>query len=88
MVRLLVGNKCDLEDNREVTLEEGKALADSYGIEFLEASAKDTININDAFVKMAKGIVAKMHKTVEKSDEELHITEVNKNRKKEKSGCC
>ena len=83
-----MGNKCDLEDNREVTTEEGRALAESYGIDFLETSAKDTININDSFVKMAKGIIGKMHKVVEKSDEEVHITEITKNRKKEKSKCC
>ena len=86
-MRIIVGNKCDLEDNREVTTEEGKALAESYGVEFLEASAKDTININDSFIRMAKGIIGKMH-FVEKANEEVHITEVTRGKKKEKSKCC
>lgn len=40
--KLLVGNKCDLESKKVVTYDEGKELADSYGIKFLEASAKSS----------------------------------------------
>ena len=35
VVRVLVGNKVDLESKREVTTEEGKELADSLNIRFL-----------------------------------------------------
>ena len=88
VIKILVGNKCDLEDNREVTIDEGKALAESYGIEFIESSAKDTININDTFIKMAKEIIGKMHKVVEKPDQDVHITEITRNRKTDNSKCC
>lgn len=54
--RLLVGNKADIEDKRQVSFEEGKELADSLGITFLETSAKTSQNVETSFVKMAKEI--------------------------------
>lgn len=44
-MKLLVGNKSDLESNRQVKTEEGKTLAESLGIKFLETSAKDAVNV-------------------------------------------
>eukprot|EP01110_Echinostelium_bisporum_P012116 TRINITY_DN6366_c0_g1_i2.p1 TRINITY_DN6366_c0_g1~~TRINITY_DN6366_c0_g1_i2.p1 ORF type:complete len:182 (-),score=40.57 TRINITY_DN6366_c0_g1_i2:143-652(-) len=48
---VLVGNKCDLEDQREVTTQEGKDLAKSYGPTtiFCEASAKTRTKIEEIF---------------------------------------
>ena len=42
---ILVGNKCDMEDERVISFERGKHLADSLGLEFFETSAKDNINV-------------------------------------------
>ncbi len=42
MVKLLVGNKCDLEGSRAVTYDEGKEFADSLTIKFIETSAKNS----------------------------------------------
>ena len=52
---LLLGNKCDLEEHRKVTKEQGAALAEKYGIlHFAECSAKwYTPNIDCAFGEMA-----------------------------------
>jgi len=57
--KLLVGNKCDLED-REVSKEEGKAFAESKGIPFLETSAKVGTFVDTAFLMMAHEIKTKM----------------------------
>lgn len=46
---VIVGNKADLETQREVTTAEGQALADSFGAAFIETSAKDNKNVNKAF---------------------------------------
>ena len=43
--KILVGNKSDLIDKRQVSKEKGKQLADSYGIPFIETSAKSNENI-------------------------------------------
>lgn len=50
---VLVGNKCDLEDERVVGKDQGIALARSFNCAFMETSAKAKINVND--VSMAQG---------------------------------
>ncbi|KAK3743345.1 hypothetical protein RRG08_061281 [Elysia crispata] len=55
VVQLLVGNKCDLEDLREVSTEEAKNLAHTQSfIGAVETSAKENTNVDDTFLKMAK----------------------------------
>jgi GTPase SAR1 family protein len=52
--KILVGNKCDWEEKRVVTEAQGRALAKELGIPFLETSAKANINVEDAFVSLAR----------------------------------
>lgn len=54
--KLLVGNKCDLEDQRVITSDEGQALANEIGIPFVETSAKSRSNVTTAFETMARNI--------------------------------
>jgi len=49
IVTMLVGNKCDLESLREVPIEESKALAEAEKLFFIETSALNATNVNDAF---------------------------------------
>ncbi|KAK9227766.1 hypothetical protein WN943_012822 [Citrus x changshan-huyou] len=49
VVTILVGNKSDLKDAREVTTAEGKALAEAQGLFFMETSALDSSNVTAAF---------------------------------------
>jgi GTPase KRas protein len=46
---VIVGNKCDIEDGREVSTAEGMALAKSLGADFFEGSAKFRKNVDEAF---------------------------------------
>ena len=48
--RILVGNKVDLEDKREVSYQEAKELADNFNVKFIETSAKEAKNVEDAFL--------------------------------------
>ena len=54
--KLLVGNKTDLTEKRVVTTEEGKALANQFGVAFLETSARDNSNVEEMFLQMAKAM--------------------------------
>jgi len=54
--KLLVGNKCDLESARTISTETGKELASKLNIPFVETSAKDSLNVENAFTIMAKDI--------------------------------
>ncbi|CAL1125897.1 unnamed protein product [Cladocopium goreaui] len=54
--KLLVGNKCDLSSKKVVSYDEAKELADSFGIQFMETSAKNAHNVEQAFQTMAKEI--------------------------------
>ena len=49
---ILVGNKCDLEQKRQVTKLEGEEKAKEYNIPFFETSCKDGINIFETFEKI------------------------------------
>ena len=57
---VLVGNKCDLEDKRQVSYEEGKELADKNQLLFFESSAKDGINVDEIFLNSATEIAKKI----------------------------
>eukprot|EP01136_Pigoraptor_vietnamica_P000724 Opistho-1_new@26396 len=58
--KMILGNKCDMEDKRMVTKDRGQKLADEYGIKFLETSAKANINVEEAFMTIARDIKKKM----------------------------
>ncbi|CAF3997566.1 unnamed protein product [Adineta steineri] len=53
---VLVGNKCDLEDERVVGKEVGQTLARNWGSTFLETSAKQKINVNEIFFDLVRQI--------------------------------
>ena len=57
--KILIGNKCDLEDKREVSSEEGEALAREYNVPFMETSAKDALNVDNLFEVMAEAMKQK-----------------------------
>lgn len=42
---ILVGNKCDMEEERVISSERGKQLAEQLGVRFFETSAKENINV-------------------------------------------
>ena len=51
---VLVGNKVDLESQREVPTVEGMALAQIWGCPFVEASAKNRMNVNEVFAETVR----------------------------------
>ncbi|KAH8550139.1 ras-like protein 1 [Umbelopsis sp. PMI_123] len=53
---VLVANKCDLEHDRQVSSQEGRDLAKSFGCAFIETSAKQRINVDEAFANVVRDI--------------------------------
>ena len=54
---ILIGTKCDM-DKREVSEEEGRELANQYGYQFFETSAKENINIDETFEALVTEILS------------------------------
>lgn len=52
--KILIGNKSDWVDKRQVTLEQGRELAEEFGIRFMETSAKVNEGVEDAFFTLAR----------------------------------
>lgn len=53
---IVVGNKCDLESDRQVSEADGENLARSFGCKFIETSAKSRINVDNAFYDIVREI--------------------------------
>lgn len=53
----VVGNKCEMQDLRAVTTEEGEEFAASIGAPFFECSARKSLNLDDAFAEAARQVL-------------------------------
>ncbi|VDM43845.1 unnamed protein product [Toxocara canis] len=65
--RMIIGNKCDVEERRQVSRERGEQLAIEYGTKFLETSAKGNINVEEAFFTLARDIKLKTERVTQQS---------------------
>jgi Ras-related protein Rap-1A len=61
---VLVGNKCDLEDERVVSKDQGQTLARQFSCTFMEASAKIKVNVPDIFYDLVRQINKKIPEKV------------------------
>ena len=96
---ILLGNKTDLEDKRVVSTEEGKNKAEFYNLTFMETSALNGNNIQEAFNELIMDVYKRNHELLEnqakveiirdKKTIELDKGEDNDtNEVKEKKWCC
>lgn len=54
---IVLGNKCDLSDSRQVSTERGRQFATEHGLKFLEVSAKTAENVDEAFLSISKDMI-------------------------------
>lgn len=87
---ILIGNKKDLEDKRQVTYEEGESFARENGLMFLETSAKTAFNVVEAFNLSAQAILNNIEKTgVDPTENKNKMKIENKTQEPvKKGGCC
>jgi len=91
VTRLLVGNKNDLGTKKVVDGVTAKELAESFGISFLEVSAKTGQNVDEVFNQLARDIknrVAGTPATPVKQDTRVAPIVVNTGKKEKKKGPC
>ncbi|CAR25406.1 GTP-binding protein YPT1 [Lachancea thermotolerans] len=91
VLKLMVGNKSDLQDKRMVEYDVAKEFADSLQIPFLETSALDSSNVEEAFLTMAKQIkesMAQQHKDTGKKDDKANVNLKGQSLSNASGGCC
>jgi Ras-related protein Rab-10 len=66
--KMLLGNKCDMEEKRIIPTERGESIAREHHIRFLETSAKANINIERVFMDLAEAILSKQTANKEAAD--------------------
>ncbi|KAL3614467.1 Ras-related protein rabd1 [Castilleja foliolosa] len=86
--KLLVGNKCDLVESKVVDTQTAKEFADELGIPFLETSAKDAINVEQAFLTMAGEIKKKMGNQPTGNRKSGSTVQIKGQPIEQKSNCC
>jgi len=75
--KILIGNKCDWEEKRAVSTEQGQALANELGIPFMEVSAKSNINVEKAFFSLAGDIKKRIVDTQQPQQQQQSSVNVN-----------
>ncbi len=90
---ILVGNKTDLEESREVSIIEGEKFAKEKNFHFFECSAKNGICINEIFECLVKDILKKSQENkdyciINGRENSFIINQNGVNNKKVKKKCC
>lgn len=86
-----MGNKCDLEDKKQVTEEQAREFAKQRGMQFLETSAKDNLNVDQAFMQLSTLVRQKV--AVNENEEDQQVVakrrlKATNNLSNKKKKCC
>ena len=84
---ILLGNKTDLNNQRQVSQDDGKDLAEKNGYMFMESSCKDNYNVSDAFTALIEMTNNENAKNTENNKNEINIS-LEKDGNKSNSNCC
>jgi Ras-related protein Rab-1A len=86
--KLLVGNKSDLTTKKVVDYTTAKEYADQLSIPFLETSAKNATNVEQAFMTMAAEIKNRMGPAVSSDPKKIKVGPGSSEPVQQKGGCC
>ncbi|QRV74743.1 Ras-like protein, 24 kDa [Ceratobasidium sp. AG-Ba] len=85
---IVVANKCDLEYERQVGMNEGRDLAKHFGTKFIETSAKQRINVDEAFSNLVREI-RRYNKDPQTRPGNANTTQpMKQEEEKQDGGCC
>ena len=96
IVVMLVGNKCDLQELRAVSTEEGVEFSKSENLLFIETSARDSTNVQESFTTLITEVVRRLskndlkdNKTVAPGQPEKGVSITHQeNHNESGKGCC
>lgn len=88
VVIMLVGNKADLGDKRQVSTEDGEKLAETEGVLFIETSAKEGFNIKALFRRLAAALPGLENTNINMNNNKLEIKLTATPAAKEEGGGC
>ena len=93
---IIIGNKCDLEDQRQVNKEQGEEKAKNNEVAFMETSALSGENLDKAFEKMMNEVFKKCHEEMMSDgdvdivggSEDISLDKTKPKNSDEKKKCC
>lgn len=90
--RILVGNKSDDTERRQIPYSEGKLFAERMGIPFIEASAKENLNVEEIFETITRKIMENIEQKLDPGEQGIDLTqtatdEIN-SPKQHRKKCC
>ena len=100
IVKILVGNKCDLDHERMVSKNEGEMLARQFGLKYFECSAKSGLGIAECFEELIEDSYAAKYSNPptasnnpqDTNDRRVTLTrkgdKASLEKKEKKKGCC
>ena len=91
VLKILIGNKNDLENERVISKEEGQDFANRYSMQFIETSAKMDTNVSEAFLTLAKLMMefnSNGKPMAQKKTENKKLTASAGKDLNKKKGCC
>ena len=91
VLRVLIGNKCDLEEKRVISINQGKEFADTYGLKFIETSAKKNLNVTEAFETLGRELMAASSEkkiVQQKQNKKISVAKAQDLDTNKRRGCC
>ena len=88
--KVLVGNKCDAEDKRVVSTEQGQDMARRLGLPFYETSAKNSLKVDECFYQLARDIRDRLNEpgVIQQGGQQPSSVDLSSNDQNNAGGCC